>query len=179
MVIVAAAFFIGRHHERMSKSLTWTGTYEVGDFVEYGVMYGNGLSGPTGDEVPIRYTITDISPTSYTFQEINYGNDVFNPISHTFPINSSFAFKSMVLGMPLDLSTYALVGNESIDTPWGSLLCQHLNYSGPPSNSKSANSYSEYWMFNGVMIKQSWGGYIYSQTWTLKNTNMEETLFSR
>jgi len=162
IVIVAGILVLGSQGERSSNSMTWEGTYEVGDFVEYQV------NSTLGNDTIMKIIVEISSGEATVDMEMNG-----QPSQGTsFPINGTLAFGSWPdFNMyPQLADEFVLVGNESVDTKWGPLICQHLNYTGTGQDFDA-------WIYNGIVIK-TWFTNDLGEWMTemLVDTNLEEVV---
>ncbi|MBI0583561.1 MAG: hypothetical protein ISF22_04965 [Methanomassiliicoccus sp.] len=165
IVIVAGMFVFGGlgDQERKSRSMYWTGTYEVGDLVIHSWYYANSTEPQTNE-----YTISEISPTEIT---ISWMVNSTGPYPFTKPIDSSLAFGILqnISFDPTLRPTFNYAGDEAVETPWGSLVCQHLNSTSAPLENV------DFWIYNGVVVK--WTAQTYAgemNAGILVDTNLEE-----
>lgn len=115
-------------------------------------------------------TITGFSESEYTYTWVS--NDTENlTLKTTLYSTSVIGLGNMQISLDPAIEPYFTnVGKESVEAPRGTLVCEHLNYTGTqPTN-------IDIWIYNGVAMKltQSYldGGF----TTTLVDTNLEEVI---
>jgi hypothetical protein len=146
---------------RVSGSMTWNGDFEIGDFLNYS------YSASSGDGYKL-YVVSNISSTNMTIN-VTINGIIEEPL--IVPLNTSIAF-----GLGPDFNNYPFLendwihdGDELVETAWGSLLCQRLNY----TNSMSSDII---WVYDGVMIKEEMTSEWISAEIILVDTNLEEII---
>ncbi len=159
---------------KMPQVATWSGQYQIGEFVEYYANQSVSVSGGyvLGHSI-LNETATEITQglvTVHGYQNFSdYPSNNVNG-SWNYPTNASFAFNKgdNYNYHPADIALFKYDGNETLMTKWGSIVCQHFELID------TSGSTNDCWAHNGIIVRNVVTMEGYYMEYVLKNTNLTE-----